>query len=50
MIQIKNNYAGNYRTNNNKRTTSKSFEHQTKIIGSTLANNSWLNGEVAVVE
>ena len=42
-----NNTAGNYRINNNK-TTSKSFKHKTKIIGSTTANNSRLDAEVVV--
>ena len=44
-----NNYAGNYRINYNKTTTSKSFEYKTKIIGSTRADNSRLNAEVAAL-
>ena len=36
----KNNAAGNYRINNNKITTSKSFEYKTKITRSTTADNS----------
>ena len=31
----KNNTAGNYRINNNKTTTRKSFEYKTKLIGRT---------------
>ena len=33
------NDAGNYRRNNNKTTTSKSFEYKTKIIGGTSKIN-----------
>ena len=43
-----NNDANNYRINNNKTATSKSFEYKTKLIGSTLNNNSRLNAEVVV--
>ena len=43
-----NNYANNYRINNNKTTTSKYFEYKTKLIESTPNNNSRLNAEVAV--
>ena len=44
-----NNVANNYRINNNKTTTSKSFEYKTKLIGSTPNNNSRLNAEVVVL-
>ena len=37
-----NNDAGNYRVNKNKTTTSKSFEYNTKITGSTPAGNNRL--------
>ena len=40
--------ANNYRINNNKTATSKSFEYQTKLIESTPNNNSSLNAEVVV--
>ena len=43
-----NNEAGNYRINNNKTTTSNSFEYKTKIIGSTPADNNILNTEFIV--
>ena len=43
-----NNDANNYRENNNKTTTSKTFEYKTKIIRSTSNNNSRLNAEVVV--
>ena len=43
-----NNCANNYRINNNKTATSKSFEYQTKLIESTPNNNSSLNAEVVV--
>ena len=39
----KNNDAGNYRINNIKTTTSKSFEYKTKIIGRTSESNSTIN-------
>ena len=45
---IENDDAVNYRINNNKTTTSKSFEYNTKRIGSTPDNNSTLDKEVAV--
>ena len=35
-----NNDAGNYRINNNKTTTSKSFGHKTKITGGKPNNNN----------
>ena len=40
----------NYRVNNdnNKTTTSKSFEYKAKIIGSTSINNNTLDTEVSV--
>ena len=34
--------------NNNKAETNKRFEYKTKIIGSTLNNNSRLNAEVVI--
>ena len=40
--------ANNYRINNNKTATSKSFEYKTKLIGITPNDNSRLNVEVAV--
>ena len=43
-----NNDAGNYRRNNNKTTTIKSFEYKTKIITGTPANTNRLDTEVAV--
>ena len=43
-----NNDAGNYRINNNKTTTRKSFECKTKIIGSTPADNNTLDTEVVL--
>ena len=43
-----NNEAGNYRINNNKTTTSNSFEYKIKIIGSTPADNNILNTEFIV--
>ena len=44
----KNDYADNYRINSNKTTTSKSFEYNTKILGSIPNNNSSLDTEVVV--
>ena len=44
----KNNAIGNYRINNNKITTSKSFKYKTEITGSTPANNSGLDTEAVV--
>ena len=44
----KNNDAGNYRINNGKKTTSRSFQFKTKIIGSTPADNDILDIEVVV--
>ena len=38
-----NNDANNFRINNNKIKTSKSFDYKTKLIGSTPNNNSRLN-------
>ena len=43
-----NNDSSNYKINNNKTTTSKSFEYMTKIIGSAPADNSRLDSEVVV--
>ena len=37
-----------YRVNNEKTATSKSFEYKTKLIGSTPDNNSRLDAEVVV--
>ena len=44
-----NNPAGNYRINNNKTKTSKSFKSKTKLIGSTPNKNNMLNAEVVVL-
>ena len=41
-----NNFANNYRINNNKTTKTKSFEYKTKSIGHTPDNNSRLDAEV----
>ena len=43
-----NNDADNYRINDNKTITSKSFKYKTKIIGKTVSNNNILNAEVVV--
>ena len=43
-----NNGAINYGINNNKTTTSKSFEYKTKTIGSTSNDNNILDAEFAV--
>ena len=47
---IGNNDAGNdliyTKQTKNKKTTSKSFEYKTKIIGSTPANNNILDTEI----
>ena len=43
-----NNDANNYRINNNKTTTSKSFEYKAKIIWRTPNNNNVLDTEVIV--
>ena len=40
--------ANNFRIINNKTTTSKFFEHKTKLIGSTSNNDSRLEAEVVV--
>ena len=45
---MKSNDTNNYRIDNNKTTTSKSFEYKTKIIGSKPCNNNRLNVEVVV--
>ena len=45
----KNNDAANYRINNNKTTTTKSFEYKSKIIGNKPDNNSRLDAEVVVL-
>ena len=41
------NAAGNYRINNNKTTTSRSFEYKTKMIGKTPIINNTLNTKAA---
>ena len=43
-----NNDANNFRINNNKTATSKSFEYKTKLIGSTPNNHSGLDTEVVL--
>ena len=43
-----NNDANNYRINNNKTVTSKSFEYETKIIRRTLSDNNILDGKFIV--
>ena len=43
-----NNYANSFRINNNKTTTSKYFEYNTTLIGSTPKDNSRLDAEVVV--
>ena len=43
-----NNDANNYRINNNKTTTSKSFEYKTKILGTTPNDKNILDAEVVV--
>ena len=43
-----NNDANNFRINNNKTTTSKSFEYKTKLIGSTPDNGGRLDAKVVV--
>ena len=43
-----NSAAGSYRINNNKITTSKSFEYKAKIRGSIPADNSGLDTEIVV--
>ena len=43
-----NEIVANYRINNNKTTTSKSFECKKKILGSTPANTKRLDAEVVV--
>ena len=42
------NNVANYAINNNKIITSKSFEYETKLIGSTPNDNNTLNAEVIV--
>ena len=42
------NNVDNYAINNNKIITSKSFEYETKLIGSTPNDNNTLNAEVIV--
>ena len=42
------NDAANDKINNNKATTGKSFEYETKLIGSTPNNNSRLKAELFV--
>ena len=43
-----NNDANNYRINNNKKTTGKSFEYNINIIWSTPDNNSRLDAEFVI--
>ena len=43
-----NNDANNYRINNNKSTTSKSFEYKSKITGRTPYGDNILDAEVVV--
>ena len=43
-----NNAAENYRNNNIKTTTSKSFEYKTKIIGNTKDDDNTLDKEIVV--
>ena len=43
-----NNDANNYRINNDKTTTSKSFEYKTKITVKSPDNDAVLNAEVVV--
>ena len=43
-----NNDANNYRINNNKKTTGKSFEYKINIIWSTPDNNSRLDAEFVI--
>ena len=43
-----NNEAGNYRINNNKTTTSKSFAWKIKILGSTPADDKTWDTEFVV--
>ena len=43
-----NSVAGSYRINNNKTTTSRYFEYNTKIIGKTPIYNNTLNAKVVV--
>ena len=40
------NNAANFRINNSKTTTSRSFEYKTKLIGGTPANTNRLVAEV----
>ena len=40
--------ANNFRINNNKAITSKSFEYKTKLIGSTPNNDYRLNAQLVV--
>ena len=42
------NNADNYRINNSKTITSKSFEYKTKLIGSTPNDNNTLNADIVV--
>ena len=44
-----NNEASNYRINNNKTTESRSVEYNTKMAGSTSANNNRLDAKVVVL-
>ena len=43
-----NNDANDFKINNNKTTTSKSFEHTTKLLGITPNNDYRLDAEVVV--
>ena len=45
----KNDKAGNYRINNNMKTTSKTFQYKTKIIGSTSSYNHNFHTERVVL-
>ena len=49
MNDATNKLIANYNANNNKTTTSKSFEYKTKIIGSTPGNSYILDVEVAIL-
>ena len=44
-----NNDANNFRINNNKKITSKSFEYKTKITGKILDDNNRSNTEVVAL-
>ena len=44
------NNAGNYRTNKNRITTSKSFEYKTELIGSAPAVDNTLDTQIISIE